>query len=311
MNKYIRFKSLILSLLVPTTAVLTVQQNSAIAQRLPWIIAQSPTTEVSALDVTITTGGDDLREGSVAYGVVELQGGRTEKVNLNRGRNWRNNSTNRVSLPLPRGTRLADLVSFTLEHDGAPRRFPDGYDNWNVDTLKVATPRTCSAGVQLANTSGRPLVRLTGVNTFHDITLNAPSSARNTPISSLQVAITTGGDDLRGGSVAYGVIKLQNGTTLSKVNLNQGRNWPNNSTNTVTIPLPSGTKIGDLAGLRIEHSGAPRNPFDGYDNWNIDRVRIATPESCSAAVQLVNRTGRPLVRFTGGDTFRKYPINLR
>lgn len=127
----------------------------------------------------------------------------------------------------------------------------------------------------------------------------------------MQVAITTGGDDLRGGSVAYEVIKLKNGTTLSKVNLNQERNWPNNFTNTVNIPLPSGTKVGDLAGLRIEHDGKPRRFGDGYDNWDIDRVTVVTPETCSAAVQLLSTTGRPLVRFTGGDTFRKYTINLR
>jgi hypothetical protein len=310
MNNHLKITSLILSLVVPTASALVLKQSSAIAQRLPWSIAQSPSTEISGLEVTITTGGDDLREGSVVYGVVELQGGRTEKVNLNRGRSWGNNSTNRVALPLPRGTRIGDLVSFTLEHDGAPRRL-DGYDNWNVNTLKVTTSRTCSVGLQLANPSGRPLVRLTGGKTFHDIALNSPSSARNAPISSLQVAITTGGDDLRGGSVAYGVIKLQNGKTLSKVNLNQGRNWRNNSTSKATISLPSGTKIGDLAGLRIEHDGKPRRFGDGYDNWNIDRVRVATPEICSAAVQLLSRTGRPLVRFTGGDTLRKYPINLR
>jgi hypothetical protein len=303
MNKHLKIKSLILSLLIPTASALALQQSTA--------IAQSPTIQISALDVTITTGGDDLRSGSVVYGIVELRGGKTEKVNLNQGRGWVNNSTNTVSLPLPVGTTLRDLVSFTLEHDGGPRRFPDGYDNWNIDALKVATPRTCSGGIQLANTSGQPLVRLTGVKTFQDITLNPPSLSRNTPISSLQVAITTDGDDLRGGSVAYAVIKLQNGTTLSKVNLNQGKNWPNNSTNTVNIPLPSGTKIGDLAGFRIEHDGAPRNVFDSYDNWNINRVRVFTPETCLQGVQLINRTARPLVRFTGTDTFRKYPINIR
>jgi hypothetical protein len=303
MNRQLQLKKLTLSLFVPAASMLSVGQLSAIAQSVP------PSTEISSLEVTITTGGDDLREGSVAYGVVELQGGRREKVNLNGGRNWRNNSTNKVSLPLPRGTKLGDLVSFTLEHDGAPRRFPDGYDNWNVDALKVVTPRTCVAGVQLANPSGTPLARLTGGNTYHDITFSSPSPARNTAIPSLQLAITTGGDDLREGSVAYGVIKLQNGTTLSRVNLNQGRNWRNNTTNTVTIPLPANTKIGDLASLRIEHDGAPRRFPDGYDNWNLDRVRVVTPETCSPTLLLINE--RPQLRFTGGNTFRKFPINLR
>lgn len=315
MNRHLQIKNVVLGLVVATTAipsasVLTVGQFSALAKP-GVVIAQSvpSSTEISALEVTITTGSDDLREGSVAYGVVELRGGRTEKVNLNRGRNWGNNSTSKVSLPLPKGTKLGDLLSFTLEHDGAPRRVPDSYDNWNVDLLRVATPKTCAAGVQLANPSGKPFVRLTGGKTFQDIALNSPSSAKNTLIPSLQVAITTGGDDLRGGAVAYGVIKLQNGTTLSKVNLNQGRKWGNNSTNTVTLPLPAGTKVGDLASLRIEHDGAPRNVGEGYDNWNLDRVRVVTPETCSTPVQLINE--RPQLRFTGGNTFKKFPINLR
>jgi hypothetical protein len=308
MNKHLKIKNLLLGLLlaastIPVASVLTLRQSSsASAQSLP------PSTAISGLEVSITTGGDDLREGSVAYGVVELRGGRTEKVNLNGGKSWGNNSINKVFVPLPGGAKLGDLISFTLEHDGAPRRWPDGYDNWNVDRLNVVTSKTCSAGVQLANYPGKPFVRFTGGKTFQDITLNQPSSARNTPISKLEVIITTGGDDLRGGAVAYGVIKLQNGKTLSKVNLNQGKGWGNNSTNTVSIPLPSGTKVGELASLRIEHDGAPRNPFEGYDNWNVDRVRVVTPETCSAGVQLINRTGQPLVRFTGGDTFRKYPI---
>ncbi|MBW4670883.1 MAG: hypothetical protein KME60_26535 [Cyanomargarita calcarea GSE-NOS-MK-12-04C] len=304
MKRHFQIKNVVLSLLlatstIPVTSILGLRQSTAIAQSL------------SGLEMTITTGGDDLREGSVAYGVVELRGGRREKVNLNGGRGWGNNSTNKVFIPLPGGTKLDDLISFTLEHAGPPRRFPDSYDNWNVDKLRVATAKTCSAGVRLANSSGRPFVRFTGGKTFQDITLNSPSSARNTPVSRLQVTITTGGDDLRGGSVAYGEIKLQNGTTLSKVNLNQGRGWGNNSTNTVSIPLQSGTKIGDLASLRIEHDGAPRDVFQGYDNWNVDRAIVATPEACSTEVQLINKTGRPLVRFTGADTFRKYPINQR
>lgn len=289
---------------IPVTSILTLGQYGSVRAGI------TPLTPISDLEVTITTGGDDLRGGSVAYGVVELSGGRKEKVNLNGGRNWGNNSTNKVSVPLPKGTKLSDLVSFTLEHDGAPRNIFDSYDNWNVDALKVTTPKTCSAAVELANRSGKPFVRLTGEKTFEDIALSSSFSTKSTPVSQLQVIITTGGDDLRGGAVAYGEIKLQNGTTLSKVNLNGGRGWGNNSINTVSIPLPSATKIGDLASLRISHDGAPRNIFETYDNWNVDRVRVVTPETCSDGVQLINKTGRPLVRFTGGDTFRKYPINL-
>lgn len=118
---------------------------------------------VSNLQMNILTGRDDLRDGSVAYrdgsvayAEIRLSNGRTlPRVNLNSGGSWGGNSTHSVSLPLPTGTKLEDIATFTLSHDGAARRWPDGYDNWNVDSVRVTTPEVCSS-VSLANPSGRP-----------------------------------------------------------------------------------------------------------------------------------------------------------
>ncbi|WP_154655853.1 hypothetical protein [Fortiea contorta] len=60
--------------------------------------------------------------------------------------------------------------------------------------------------------------------------------------------------------------------------------------------------------MRDEGYGAGRNTFEGYDNWNVDRVTIATPRTCVEGIQLLNQTRRPLVRFTGGDTSRRFTI---
>lgn len=286
---------------IPTSSILSPSESVA--------TAQSSSARISNVRVTIRTGGDDLRSGSVAYGVVELRNGRKIKKNLNNGAGWGNNSTRTVSIPLPRRTRISDIVAFTVEHDGAPRRWPDSYDNWNMDSIRVTTPKVCSGGVQLANPSGRPLVRFTGGRKRRLIRLNLPSSVRNQRPSSLKVMIRTGGDDLRGGAVAYGTINLRNGRTLPKKNLNNGNGWRNNSTKTVYLPL-RGTRLGDLASLTLEHDGAPRNIGEGYDNWNVDRVRVVTPQTCSTKT-LLRKTGRPrrpLVRFTGGNTFKRFSI---
>ncbi len=275
--------------------------------------AQTPdrATPISSLQVTISTGGDDLRGGQVAYGAIGLRDGRTlPKVNLNGGRGWGNNSTNTVTVPLPSGIRLGDLAFFTLEHDGAPKNLGQTYDNWNLDAIAIATPRICSAGVQLANPSGRPFVRFTGRQTFQTIPLSVTASA-SASASALQVTIATGGDDLRKGQVAYGTIRLRDGRTLPKVNLNGGRGWGNNSTNTVSMPLPSGIRLGDLASLTLEHDGAPRDLGQTYDNWDVDALRVTTPQICSAGVQLANKSGRPFVRFTGAKTFEQIPIAPR
>jgi len=133
-------------------------------------------TGVSSLGITITTGGDDLRGGAVAYGMVELRGGRTlPRVNLNGGGGWGGNSVHTVWVPLPLGTRLSDLVSFTLEHDGAPRNIWETYDNWNVDAVQIRAMTTSPAvGVCIASPVGGPFVRLTGEKTFERIPISLP-----------------------------------------------------------------------------------------------------------------------------------------
>jgi hypothetical protein len=283
------------------------------AALIPLLIALQPDTNaqtpsssavIPSLQWSIRTGGDDLRSGSVAYAEIRLRDGKTlPRVNLNGGRGWANNSTNSGSLPLPAGTRLGDLESLTLIHDGAPRRVPDGYDNWNVDAVRISTPQVCSSGVSLANPSNRPWVRFTGGKTFEDVPLSIPSASREAVSSSLQWSIRTGGDDLRSGSVVYAEIRLRDGRTLPRVNLNGGRGWGNNSTNSGSLPLPAGTRLGDLASLTLIHDGAARRVPDGYDNWNVDAVRISTPQVCSGGVSLANPSDRPWVRFTGGKTF--------
>ena len=270
-------------------------------------VADASSTEISSLRVDITTGGDDLRGGSVAYGVIRLRDGRTlPRVNLNEGRAWGNGSRNTITMPLS-GVRLSDLASFTIEHDGAPRNVLDSYDNWNIDAVRVAVPGVCHPGMTILNQSGRPLVRFTGAKTFLESRFSIPASAHGISPTSVQVMITTGGDDLRGGSVAYGVIRLRDGRTLPKVSLNGGRAWGNGSTNTIAMPL-SGVRLGDLASFTIEHDGAPRNVLDSYDNWNVDVLKIDTSKTCSGEVVLASQAGRPLVRLTGARTFWTTPL---
>ncbi len=292
-------KKFALGFLLPVLAV--------VSSTVP-VKAADPNLIVPYLEVQVQTGGDDLRSGAVAYGQIQLKDGRTlPQFNLNRGQQWKNNSNRTIKVPA--GVRLGDLQSFTLSHDGAPRNVFESYDNWNVDRFTITTPQLCMPGVSLADQSGRPLVRLTGKQTFQDIRLQVTAAHQNRSTSAINVTFKTGADDLRSGAVAYGTIRLRNGRTLPTVNLNRGRRWTNNSTQTVTMSLPSGIKLGDLANLRVQHDGAPRNALETYDNWNIDRVSVGLPSQCSPGITLTKPAiGHPFVRFTGSNTAQMFRL---
>jgi hypothetical protein len=110
------------------------------------------------LVVEIVTGGDDLRGRSEAYFTLHYSGGTSSnEFQLNRGAGWGNNSTNTASVDLDGRISAQGIMGITIRVDGAPRSWPDGYDNWNLDRLKVSLD-----GVTLWNVGGTPLVRFTG-----------------------------------------------------------------------------------------------------------------------------------------------------
>jgi hypothetical protein len=291
--------------------------RSLIAWLLPAIViapvmtaAQPAKAQITpTVQVTIDTGADDLRAGAVAYGQIRLRDGRTlPKVNLNGGTSWGNNSQRTIAMPA--GVALDQLESLTIEHDGAPRNVFESYDNWNVNRIQVATPRICQPELQLANASGSPFFRFTGAQTFRDIPLNVSAAERDRTSNSLVVHLGTGGDDLRGGAIVYGTITLRDGRTLPTVNLNGGSGLAGGSSSRFAMPLPAGTRLGDIASLRLQHDGAPRNIFESYDNWNLDRVIVNSVPSCVEGKRLANVSGTPFVRFTGKKTFVTIPLSL-
>jgi len=96
----------------------------------------------------------------------------------------------------------------------------------------------------------------------------------STSVSAIKVRIRTGGDDLRGGSQAYGSFQLAGGVSLLKVSLNNGVGFPGASTNIGTIGISPARTLGSLKGFTLEWDGAPRNWWDTYDNWNADELRF-------------------------------------
>jgi hypothetical protein len=243
------------------------------------LVTAARATEVQ---LWIQTGGDDLRGGNDnADATLTFVGGSTMTTNINRGREWGNGQTHIAQLRLPTtAPRVQDIESVTIT-----THFGGGFggDNWNVDkvALMVGFPAgsaTSEPAPTVVHTwldkSGGPLVRFTG--STHDHVEPVASQDAGKTVTELDLIISTGNDDLRGGSHTNDdcdvTITLANGTSITVNNVNNGSTWGNWTDNTVRIPLPSGgLRGGDVKSVKL-HTGFGGG-FDG-DNWNVQRIQL-------------------------------------
>ena len=154
--------------------------------------------------------------------------------------------------------------------------------------------------------SGNPLVRFTG--SVHDWSapVNVAGADAGRQILQLRAVIVTGGDDLRAGSGPNDncnvVLTMNNGATITILNVNNGLHWNNGETHIVALPLPAGTAAGNITkiGLHTQFGGG----LSG-DNWNVNSVTLIASLLAKSVTPppivrtLINATGNPLVRFTG------------
>lgn len=118
--------------------------------------------------------------------------------------------------------------------------------------------------------------------------------------SIMTVKLTTGGDDLRSGNTAYITVNYSNGTTSKEYSLGGG--FANNSFITKNIRLDRLlSNTSEISYITIRHDGAPRagNPFDTYDNWDLQILRVTLVMPNGTEQNIINSSGNPLKRFTG------------
>ncbi len=95
----------------------------------------------------------------------------------------------------------------------------------------------------------------------------------------LEIDIKTGGDNLEPKNPQENpevVIKLRGKPSIVKTNINDGREWPNNSIKRVIVPLPSDLKADDIEGITINRRkiGIDRVwQLGEKDNWNMDKIQ--------------------------------------
>lgn len=195
------------------------------------------------------------------------------------------------------GAEIGDGFSDIASDGAAPATTPAGAEPTAEDvaaeeqTLAETTcgHSICEVGPRVSATCDSCVVSICDVdpfcctNSWDSVCVGEVSSicgrgpisvTADTLVSSIKVRIRTGGDDLRGGSQAYGSFQLPGGISLARVSLNGGAGFGGGSTAIASIPISPARRLGSLTGFTLEWDGAPRNFFDTYDNWNVDELRF-------------------------------------
>jgi serralysin len=125
------------------------------------IIYPDETIRSNKLEVTIVTGGDDLRVNSDAKLFMKFRNGAVtnSSISLNKGKGWGNNSRNTVSIPIPDGIAMTDIEECKLVFTSGKQFEWDGTDNWNVDNIILDYVTQSGSRYNLATRSGLPFVR--------------------------------------------------------------------------------------------------------------------------------------------------------
>lgn len=267
---------------------------------------------IQELEFTVKTGNDDLRSGGLLFGQIVLENGSEQprfRINLRDaqpvGLPDGSEQVFKIRLPQALAPALLAKSKFILTHDGEPRNFGEGYDNWDLQGFRISSPPVCKAGETVAESSGTSgWARFTGAETDHILTV-PQSRPRAVFPKSLVLKITTGTDDRRSNADTKAFITLRGGKRLAAVAVTGSTGplpW-------VSLPLPKGTLLSSVASVTITHNGAGgRNITESYDNWDVAKVVLAVPTECSRYVWS-SVSGSPWKRFTGSD--RSATLSLR
>lgn len=149
---------------------LCVAEVTTICGRGPVALADS--SMVSSIKLRITTGGDDLRGGSQAYGAFQSGSAIVAEDSLNGGAGFPGGSVRTATINISPARRLDSLTHFRLVWDGAPRNWPDTYDNWDVNQIRFFHEPAGRCPTFLGTPVGP--VRMTGSNTLFRVPVNFP-----------------------------------------------------------------------------------------------------------------------------------------
>ena len=135
----------------------------------------------------------------------------------------------------------------------------------------VTQPLVDDVGKATLTDGSTGLCRLTGSVGVCPVTVPAPPGlAKTDPVDSLQLTITTGNDDLRGGSFAGDNANVQVGNETFR-DVNDMYDWPNGSVNSFPLVITSAMTLGEITSVDVitGFGGGV-----GGDNWDIAAVEL-------------------------------------
>ncbi len=118
------------------------------------------------------------------------------------------------------------------------------------------------------------------------------------------VTIRTGRDDLRGGDDGARIV-FQARTGATEVDLNARSRWGTGSEQSALVTLPRRTRVGDITGVTLLHTGPSNTGGASSDNWNVDSIAI---ECSGPSERLVDVSRAPLMRFAGEKRVLNLPV---
>jgi hypothetical protein len=268
--------------------------------------SSSPPATFSELELTIATGGDDLRDDSEAQAQLFLRGNgapfQTVELKAQGAPTWFGGSVHTLIVPLNMPVAPEDLGAIAvslIEHDN----FPETDDNWNIELMDVRFVSPGGPQICFVNESGDPAARLTGsAPSFNFIASDGCSSGPavppGTPPSTIEFMVSTGGDDLRSDSEAKALLFAPGQSSAFQtieLKAQDAGSFGGATTQDLQFALTSSQPIDHIVIQLVEHDSFP----EGDDNWNIEGLEVRTwtpgnPENC-----LIEFSGDPGVRLTG------------
>jgi hypothetical protein len=134
-----------------------------------------------------------------------------------------------------------------------------------------------------------------------------------TDITTLELTVVTGGDDLRGDSSATASLIVGDGNRTreysTQLKSETDSSWGNDTTHgPILWNLPPGVTTDNISRLGIRlHSH--ENDGETPDNWDITSVHVTYPIDGGGQGVLLDLSGGPLVRLTGSEPFWETDVN--
>lgn len=225
--------------------------------------------KVSGLTMNFDTGADDLRGGKdggssyIGIKVTTTAGTVLSFPKASLGERWISNVSQTIYLPLNPKLDPGSVASVEIVHTTEGGLSPD---NWTMKGLTVREVGKSRSGSYFENrifSHGQH--RFDGFNRTLGMRSTAPVAANQT--KTIVCTFRTDGDDLRGGVLGSCnvTVMFADGTSKKFLNVNQGIQWNDYTTNTVRLELDAARKPEDIVSIGLETVTSALSS----DNWTM------------------------------------------